>query len=178
MTQTELIQPAATEMKLYATVCCSCQSAVHHTRALAKSYFKLGLISTASALDSSLQDGYISSEDPLYALLARNLSVVQSLQHCQPLHRRLKMPTNHLEHLRLTLLLNSTPDRFPSPFCFTRQDRPDVRFIVEPSGGTVAAFKARGRRRGAEEQARHRQTLRYSWFQTGSRCLGRLWSEV
>lgn len=147
------------------------------SHALAKSYFKMELISTASALDSSLQDGYISSEDPLYALLARNLSVVQSLQHCQPLHRRLKMPTNHLEHLRLTLLLNSTPDRFPSPFCFRRQDRPDVRFIGEPSGGTVAAFKARGRR-GAEAQAWHRQTLRYSWFQTGSRCLGRLWSKV
>lgn len=31
-TQTELIQPAAKEMKLYATVCGPCQSAVHHTR--------------------------------------------------------------------------------------------------------------------------------------------------
>lgn len=83
---------------------------------LAKSYFKPRLISTASALDSYLQDGCISSEGPLYALLARNVSVVQSLQHCSPLHRRLKMPTNHLELLRLTLILNSTPDRFPAHF--------------------------------------------------------------
>lgn len=88
------------------------------THALAKSYFKLGLISTASALDSSLQDGYISSEDPLYALLARNLSVVQSLQHCQPLHRRLKMPTNHLEHLRPHSTPKFNPGQISKPILF------------------------------------------------------------
>lgn len=51
-----------------------------------------------------------------------------------------------------------------------------MQFIGEPSGGTVAALKARD-----EAALRCKRVtdkpLRYSWFQTGSRCLGRLWSK-
>lgn len=85
------------EIKINATVfnSCSCTSHTHTSHR----YFKLESISTVSAFSSYLQGSSISSEDPLYAQLVRNLCVLQSLQHCQPLHSCLKMPTNHLKHL-------------------------------------------------------------------------------
>lgn len=56
---------------------------------------------------------------------------VKDMKHCQPLHRPLK---NVHKSPRA-----SSPHSTPK----SSQHRPDVRFIGEPSGGTVAAFKAR-----------------------------------
>lgn len=110
---------------------------------------------------------------PLYTLLARNLSVVQSLQHCQPLHGRPEMPTNDLQH--------SLPPLYDyiHPQIFLFHARGQIWRAVHrwAKWGHCCHFQGAGRG-GAQVQACHRQTLRYSWFQTGSRCLGRLWSKV